>query len=232
MPDDPTTERIFTTTDAARIVRVPVASTRRWLAGYTYAYKNEKRSSPARLGSQAGITDGVLLMSFLDLVEVQMAVNLRKNHISWGKIESAATLLRQEWGSSNPFALKRFRTDSRGVFAELGKETGDHHLLDIGTNQFVFDALIEQSLLDVLDFREDGTPWRLWLDGRDSNVIVDPARAFGRPIIDSHGVPVSTLVAAYAANDNDVGRVSRWFDLPIEMVEAALRYDATARLAA
>lgn len=232
MRDDPTTDRIFTTADAARIVRVPAASARRWLAGYTYSYKSEKRTRPARLGSQVETAEGVLLMSFLDLIEVQMAVNLRKHSIGWRKIESTAAVLRDAWASSNPFALKRFRTDSRGVFAEIGKETGDHHLLEIGTNQFVFDALIEQSLLDVLDFREDGTPWRLWPVGRDSQILVDPARAFGRPIVDCHGVPVSTLVAAFAANDNDVGRVSRWFDLPVEAVEAALRYDASARLAA
>lgn len=232
MDDDPTTDRIFTTADAARIVGVPVASARRWLAGYSYAYKNATRTKPARIGTQAGEVDGVLLMSFLDLIEVQMAVNLRRRHITWPTIESAATELRRAWNSQTPFALQRFRTDSRRVFVELGKRSGDNHLLEVGNNQYVFEALIDQSLFDVLDFREDGTPWRLWPGGRDGQILVDPARAFGRPIIESLGVPVSTLVAAYAANDNDVARVARWFDVPEDAVRAALRYDATARRAA
>lgn len=176
--------------------------------------------------------DGVLLMSFLDLVEVQMAVNLRKRHIAWSKIDQAAAFFRQSWSSENPFALQRFRTDGRGVMAELGAAIGDRYVIDVGNNQYVFDALIEQSLFDVLDFREDGLPWRLWVHGRDLGVVVDPARAFGRPIIELVGVPVSTLVLAYAANDNNVERVARWFDVPSEAVEAALRYDALTRIAA
>jgi uncharacterized protein (DUF433 family) len=128
--------------------------------------------------------------------------------------------------------LQRFRSDSRTILAEFGKETGDRYVLDIASNQFVFDALIEQSLFDVLDFRDDGTPWRLWLGDRASKVVVDPNRAFGRPIVDPCGMPVSTLVAAYAANDNNINKVAKWFDVPADAVEAALRWDASIRAAA
>jgi hypothetical protein len=211
--DDAISQRIFTTIEAARIVGVPAASARRWLAGYSYAYKGEKRARGPRLGPSAGEVEGVLLMSFLDLVEVQMAVNFRRRGVAWPRIEKAAELFRAEWGSSHPFALQRFRSDGRAVLAEFGKQTGDPHVIEIGTNQLVFDALIERSLFDVLDFREDGTPWRLWLGGRNSKVLVDPTRAFGRPIIDANGIPVRTLVEAYAANDNNTDRAARWFDV-------------------
>lgn len=61
---------------------------------------------------------------------------------------------------------------------------------------------------------------------------MDPARSFGQPIIDLEGVPVRTIAAAYAANDNDISKVARWFDLPNAAVEAAVRYAAANRLAA
>jgi hypothetical protein len=40
------------------------------------------------------------------------------------------------------------------------------------------------------------------------------------------------IAAAYAANDNRIDRVARWFELPVEAVEAAMRYEVGARLAA
>jgi uncharacterized protein (DUF433 family)/transposase-like protein len=232
MVEDAISRRIFTTADASRIAGVNPASARRWVTGYSYRYKGSTRTRAPRLGPSAGEVEGVLLMSFLDLIEIQMAVSLRNRKITWPKIGKAAELFRRQWGSAHPFALQRFRSDSQTILAEFGKEIGDPYVLDVATNQVVFDALIEQSLFDVLDFREDGTPWRLWLGDRDSQVVVDPARAFGRPIIDAFGLPVSTLVAAYAANDNNIEPVARWFDVPPEAVEAALRWNASLRRAA
>jgi uncharacterized protein (DUF433 family) len=232
MITDATATPLFTPADAERIVGAPVSTTRRWLEGYAFEHKSERRTKGPRLGPGATRIDGVLLMSFLDLVEVQMARIMRRQGVSWPNIDRAAAFFREAWHNPHPFALQRFRSDSRLVFVELGGGIGDSSLLQLGTNQFVFDALIEQSLFDVLDFRADGVPWRLWPRGRDAQVVVDPARSFGQPILDAHGIPVRMIAAAYAANDNRIDRVARWFELPVEAVEAAMRYEVGARLAA
>lgn len=232
MIDDSIDQKLFTAGDASRLVGVSAASARRWLAGYTYTYNGEQRSRGAKIGSRAGEVDGVLMMSFLDLVEVRMAMNFRKSKVSWERINRAAAFFRSSWQSEHPFALQRFRSDGKYALAEIAGQLKDRHLLDVSTNQFVFDALLSQSLFDVLDFREDGLPFRMWLQGRESGIVVDPARAFGRPIVDQAGIPVSTLVTAYAANDNDIDRVARWFEIPPATVEAAIRYEANRRLAA
>jgi uncharacterized protein (DUF433 family) len=224
MTTDATATPLFTPADAERIVGAPASTTRRWFEGYAFDHKGERRTKGPRLGPSATRIDGVLLMSFLDLVEVHMARIMRRHGVSWPNIDRAAAFFRDAWHNPHPFALQRFRSDSRSVFVELGR--------GIGANQFVFDALIEQSLFDVLDFREDGVPWRLWPRGRDAKVVVDPARSFGQPILDAQGVPVRMIAAAYAANDNQIDRVARWFDLPVEAVEAAIRYEVGARLAA
>ena len=157
---------------------------------------------------------------------------MRRQRASWPHIDRAAAFFRDAWHNPHPFALQRFRSDSRLVFVELGRGIGDNCLLQLGTDQFVFDALIEQSLFDILDFREDGVPWRLWPQGRDAQVVVDPARSFGRPILNAQGLSVRRIAAAYAANDNQIDLVARWFDIPVEAVEAAIRYEVGARLAA
>lgn len=232
MRADPATLPLFTTADAERVVGTPASTARRWLDGYSYIYKGERRTRGPRLGPTATQLEGVLLMSFLDLIEVRMARILRGRRVPWRQVDLTAAFFRREWGSEHPFGLERFRSDGRRVFAELGRETGNHKLLEIGSNQYVFDAVVAEFLSDVLDFREDGIPWRLWPNGRDGLVVVDPARAFGQPILHNQGVPIRVILAAYAANDNDITKVARWFDLPPPDVEAAVRFAATRRLAA
>jgi uncharacterized protein (DUF433 family) len=229
---DATSTPLFTTPDAERLIGAPAASARRWLAGHEFSHEGQIRSRPPRLGPSATFVDGVLLMSFLDLVEVQLARTLRTRGVGWPKVIDTARFLREQWHAQHPFALSRLKTDGREIFAEYGRISGDSRLLQLGKNQFAFEEIMRDSLFDVLDFREDGIPWRLWPRGRDAQIVVDPARAFGRPILDTYGVPVSSLAAAYAANDNDISRVAKWFDIPVSAVEAAVRYDAGPRLAA
>jgi len=117
------------------------------------------------------------------------------------------------------------------VFADIGQKLRDPRVLQLGQDQYVFDAVVSPSLFEVVDF-ENGVPVRLWPAGREVMIVVDPARSFGQPVVDAAGVPVATLVSAYAANDNNVERVARWFDVPVEAVEAALRFNAGSKLAA
>jgi uncharacterized protein (DUF433 family) len=174
----------------------------------------------------------VLLMSFLDLLEVRLARRLRQRGVPWRNVDRTAVWFRDAWKAEHPFVLRRLRSDGRDVFAEIGRNLGDKALMRIGTDQYVFDAIVEPSLFDVLDFRPDGLPERLWPAGRDAKVVVDPARAFGEPILDAFGIPVRVLARAYVANDNDAARVASAFEIPVEAVEAALRFDAGLRVAA
>jgi uncharacterized protein (DUF433 family) len=230
--DDALTVPLFTAADASRLVGVPAQTGRRWLEGYSYLYRGERRTTAPRLGPHAKRIEGVLLMSFLDLLEVRLARRLRQRGVPWQNVDRAAVWFREAWQTEHPFALRRLRSDGRDVFAEIGRRLGDKALIRIGTDQYVFDAIVEPSLFDVLDFRPDGLPERLWPAGRDAKVVVDPARAFGAPILDAFGIPVRVLARAYAANDNDAARVASAFEIPVEAVEAALRFDARSRVAA
>jgi uncharacterized protein (DUF433 family) len=229
---EPTVRPLFTPADAERLVGVPRATTKRWLEGYAYEYKGQIRRSGPRLGPHSARIDDVLLMSFLDLIEVRMARQLRALGLPWRLLDRVAAWFRSAWNSEHPFALQRLRTDGRTAFAEIGGHLKEARLVEIGTDQYVFDEIVSASLFDVLDFRDDGVPFRFWPRGRDGLVVVDPGRAFGQPVLDTSGVPVSVIAAAYAANDNDAERVAADFEVPLPEVEAALRFVAGSRLAA
>jgi hypothetical protein len=140
MTPDPPMQLLFTIADAELIVGAPAATARRWLEGYSYTYKGARRTKGPRLGPSARRVDEVLLMSFLDLVEVRMALVLRRRKIPWRLVDETAGFFRQQWTSEHPFALERFRSDGRSVFAELGAQTNNRKLLEIGTSQYVFYA--------------------------------------------------------------------------------------------
>ena len=141
-------------------------------------------------------------------------------------------MFRDYWDSPHPFALQRLRIDGRSVFADIGAQLKDPKVLEIGRDQYVFDVVVSPSLFEAVDFSDKGSPLRLWPAGRDKLIVVDPSRSFGQPIVDQYGVPVSALVAAYIANDNDIDRVARWYDVSPGAVDAALRFEAGAKLAA
>jgi uncharacterized protein (DUF433 family) len=60
-------------------------------------------------------------------------------------------------------------------------------------------------------------------------VVIDPQRAFGRPIVAEGGVPTEVLASAVAA-EKSVERVARWYAVSPREVKAAVEFEQ--RLAA
>jgi uncharacterized protein (DUF433 family) len=54
---------------------------------------------------------------------------------------------------------------------------------------------------------------------------VDPARAFGKPIVRNCAVPTSILAASYEANGRDPERVAGWYGIAPQDVEVAVQFE-------
>jgi len=67
-------------------------------------------------------------------------------------------------------------------------------------------------------------PARWWPMGQETPVVIDPARAFGQPILSDAGIPTSTLADAVAA-EGSVATVARLFRVAPRSVRAALRFE-------
>ena len=63
----------------------------------------------------------------------------------------------------------------------------------------------------------------------DRDVILDPERNFGHPIIGAHGVPTKALAEAVVA-DGTVAKVAKLYGLPQRAVRDAVEFER--RLAA
>jgi hypothetical protein len=82
-------------------------------------------------------------------------------------------------GRHHPFSTQIFKSDGRTILTEITKETGDKALLDILSDQFVFETVIGSYLYAGLDFNELKEPTRWWPIGKDRSVVIELRRAFG-----------------------------------------------------
>jgi uncharacterized protein (DUF433 family) len=108
------------------------------------------------------------------------------------------------------------------VFIEAVDRQGDVRLKELVRDQLVLRAILEPFLHKVQYAKETLTAmcWRPF-DG----VAVDPQRQFGKPIVESVGVPTSILAASYVANQQDASIVADWYEISPRDVKIAVRFE-------
>lgn len=63
--------------------------------------------------------------------------------------------------------------------------------------------------------------WRI-ADG----VVVDPARCFGKPIVEGPCIATRILASAYESNGRDILRVADWYEIDPQDVQRAVDFEA------
>lgn len=213
---------LYTIPEAARLTKVPARKVRGWVNGYSQRASAGGRSAPI-IHRQIPTIDGKTALGFLDLLEVRFVNWLSEYGVSWNTIRVAAERARQALGHDHPFALARFHTDGKGIFLETQEETGDRKLLDLARNNFAMYEIVEASFREGVEFR-DGVA-SLWHPSKTLHqIVLDPTRAFGRPIDRDSGVPTATLADAYQA-EGDFNTVARWYEVTPETVRAAVEFE-------
>jgi uncharacterized protein (DUF433 family) len=221
---------IYTVPDASRLTGVPRARIRRWLKGYAFNHKGARRQSGPLWCAQLAPLDDSLAIGFLDLMEIRFVDAFVKAGLPLAKIRKAAGRAAELVGSEHPFSTRKFKTDGSRIFAELWhRERGDKSVLDLDRDQFGIYDFIVPSLLEGVEFDEEGQAARWHPESGAPLIVIDPRRQFGQPLVEDGGVQTSVLVEAWKA-EGSVDAVARWFEIPREAVEQALKFEL--RLAA
>jgi uncharacterized protein (DUF433 family) len=176
---------------------------------------------------EIGKIENQFIVGFRDLLEVRVVHAFRKAGVSWHVIRLAAKNTQTKQQASHPFLTKRFRTDGRTIFLETIEEVGDPKLVDLARNQRAFHSVIAPSLFKQIVFGEDEEPLLWYPAWPKKMIVIDPHRAFGRPL--AGDVPADVL-ATMVRTEKSVDSAARWFGVPREAAEAAL--DWQQRLAA
>ena len=224
--------------DAARLAHLPPRTVRRWIEGYGYKHKGERRSSQPiaylenarnRSGEKQGRGRPQPLLDFEDLLTLLLVEAFHRKALSLSKIKKAAARARDVYGLENPFASAQFRSDGNKAFIDLtprgrGKE---REFIDILSDQRQFHEIVEPSLFrDVVFIGERAGEW--WPLGKDHSVVLDPRRQFGAPHIKGTGVRtdvIAQMVAAEGGGPAAIAATADWFGLGRDQVADAVDFE-------
>lgn len=213
----------YTVSEAARLLKIDnEIRIRGWLRGYGGG------AGPVIL-RQYPLRNGTDEIGFYDLMELRFIDYFRRQKISLQSIRKAAAAARLELRHQHPFALSniKFVTDRKRIFHLTAEETKDTKLRDIVTGQYAMYDVIEQFLAKGIEFHPASNLPESWRPDPETfpDVILDPHRAHGLPILNKYGVPTSALFGLWRAEEQDYDAVADWYEIPREAVEQAVEYE-------
>jgi uncharacterized protein (DUF433 family) len=228
---------IYSLPEAARLISVPAPKLHRWLYGYSFKVgKSEKRrvstSEPLWNPQLSGEDFDSDVIGFHDLLEARFVDAFVKHGVPLIVIRQCLENARQVLGVDYPMTAGEFKTDGKTIFAEAVadvKKSGA--MLDLKNRQFVFRDIIRPSLYAGIEY--DGKKASRWYpqDGK-KHIVLDPAREFGSPIVESTGTPTAVLYASFLAEGATGAaktQTARVFDVSPKVVDAAIRFEESLR---
>lgn len=190
----------------------------RWLYGYKHG---ETRSEPLWHPDYTPTEEETLLeVSFRDLIELRFVKAFRDAGLSLQTIRECFSRAVEAVHDERPFSTLRFRTDGKTIFLKITRDIQEGEFVDLKRRQNVFYSFVEPSLHD-LEFDADIVTRWFPLGISRKSIVIDPTRAFGRPIVNDGGVPVETVVRA-AKVEGSPERVAKLYELPVAAVRDAI----------
>jgi uncharacterized protein (DUF433 family) len=157
-----------------------------------------------------------------------LAVMRRRRAVGLDAIGRVVRYVHVDLAVDHPLAHERFKTNGVELFVErLGQ------LVDASRDdQFDMRAVLLRSL-DRVEYDTQGHAVGLFpLLGREDaprSIVIDPRRAFGRPVMVGTSVPVTDVGARFDAGDG-VDELARDYDVSHDLIEDALRAGAAGRV--
>ena len=102
--------------------------------------------------------------------------------------------------------------ENDGEFVSLSKKS---------PGQKVFREIISQSLNDV-EYEDDHVA--RWRPIRFNEIVIDPSRYFGTPLVDEFGISTKLLFDEYGTF-NDVGYLAKIYEMPRNLINQAINFE-------
>jgi len=235
---DPRQIPAYSLFDAARYLHVPERTIRNWAYGYPYATKTRgRRHTPALIQPESGAAHD---FSFFNLVELHVLAALRREHgVHMPNIRAAIDYLKEQLGSARPLINEEMVTDGTDIFvSKLGS------LINASQHGQLAMKAVLQEYLKRVDRDARGVAVRLFPFTRpqtapgDPTVVlaqprviaIDPAIAFGRPVISGSRVPTVEIFERFIAGESPE-EIATDFGRTVDEVHEAIRCENTAAAA-
>lgn len=193
---DPRDLAAYGLTEAARLLRLPSATLRRWVMGAA-----GQGGSPPLI--ELPRPDRPVL-SFTNLVEAHVLAALRRGHgLRMTAIREGVRYVTDELGDAHPLARQDFETDGVDLFV-----TRMESLVNVSRRGQVALRHVLELHLRRVERDPAGLATRFYpftraaADDAPRVVVIDPRISFGRPVIAGTGAPTDVVVDRYLAGES------------------------------
>lgn len=220
---------LYSFADAARFIGARSRDLRRWMQGYTTTRDGRPQRYGALWASQLSDAD-IDGIGFRDLIELRFIQTFVAGGVPLFLIRRTIEELKDRLGQTYPFTSTTFKTDGRRIFMEIVDRSGDPTLVDVVKRQNVMPKVIGPSLREGVELDLDAAT-RWYPVSRSKAIVLDPRRSFGQPILAESGVPTIAIAGAVTAEDNDLARVARLYEISTADVRRAVAFEQQAAVA-
>src|SRR4051812_28266657 len=193
----------------------------RWIRGYDFGTDGEGHSEPLWQPDYVN-DDDLIELSFRDLIELRFVKAFRDIGLALPTIRECYQRAAEEVHDERPFSTQKFRTDGKTIFLEITEGIQEAKLIDLRRRQNVFRTIVEPSLKD-LEFDASAVARWFPLGITRKSIIIDPTRAFGRPIAAS-GIPTEVLSRAVTV-EGSVAKVVHLYNISSAEVKDAVAFE-------
>lgn len=223
---DPRDRPAYGLAEAARYVKLPVATLRSWVAGRAYPKAKGAVGEFRPLIHPPRRQPPVL--SFWNLIEAHVLRSLRTEHgVSLKAMREALAYAERKLDIHRLLLRKELRTDAGRLFLDRYGE-----LIELSASgQLAMRKVFEEHLKRV-EWDQWQFPVRLYpFVSTDTlaprTIAIDPKIAFGRPIVARAGVSTAAIADRIDANE-PAADVAADYELTAEEVEQAVLYERAA----
>ncbi len=209
---------IYTIPDIASILRLPTAKVRRWMKEYW----NEKFAQGEHNTFSQG-SGKEQVTNFYTLIEFYTFYQLRLNGVSSDKINKAHEVLSNLYQTKYPFAKSNILTGSKNIF--FNHEDGELIEADKGL-QITIKQVLEPFCKNI-DFDLNSLATRFYPLGKNHNIVIDPQRQFGQPVIGDTNVLTETVFDLHRAGESSKV-IANIFELTSKQVKDAIDFHLRA----
>src|SRR5581483_4481993 len=151
---------LYSFPDAAHIIGTDARTLRQWAKSYHYRARGVEYIHRPVITRYLGDAENAL--TFLELIELLFVRVFRSEGVSMQVIRKAADAAARRFDTPYPFAVRRFDTDGKNIFATLAAEPGDVLVAeDLARGQYVFQEVV-RPYFRKLDYGDNAEALKFW----------------------------------------------------------------------
>ena len=226
---------LYSIPEAARYLKMPARTLRRWVNGDIADKSTGRRTEPV-----IHLPDSSrLMLSFINLVEAYVLSSIRRiENVQFDKVRASLEYLEGNFPSKHPFVDNQFWAADFHLYVEKAGRlicTSRH-------GQIVITEVVAQYLRRI-DRDEKNIPIKIYpfskpisfdtsdasakvkrLEAIPKNISIDPLVSFGRPTLAGTGITTNVIAGRFVAGES-AKELAKDYDITETQVEEAVNYE-------